>query len=241
MPIAASGAPVVAVEIDRDLVQRLAPHLPANVTLVAGDVLATDFLPVLAGLQAQRPPDWRGPADPARRFRLIGNLPYNISTPFLFRVLDLQQNHQFFSDATLMVQREVATRLSARPGTRDYGVLTVFAALRAHTRTLFDLPPGAFHPAPRVHSSLVRLEFGPLAARLVDERVFALVVRRIFMQRRKTLANALRPLGPDALDALQATGLDGRRRPETLEVAELARLADAVAARLPAARKEPVL
>ena len=195
LPIAATGAPVLAVEIDRDLVANLAGRAPANVTIMSGDILQTDVLPFLSGLQPQRPAGWSGAAQPTRRFRVVGNLPYNISSPLLFRLLDIHRRHHFFADATLMLQREVAERLVARPSTKDYGVLTVLTTMHARVERLLDLPPGAFKPAPRVHSTVVRLTFGPVAARVSDEAMFDRVVRAMFTQRRKTLANALKAFG----------------------------------------------
>ncbi len=148
LPIAATGAPVLAVEIDRDLVANLAGRAPANVTIMSGDILRTDVLPFLSGLQPQRPAGWSGAAQPTRRFRVVGNLPYNISSPLLFWLLDIHRRHHFFADATLMLQREVAERLVARPSTKDYGVLTVLTTMHARVERLLDLPPGAFKPAP---------------------------------------------------------------------------------------------
>jgi 16S rRNA (adenine1518-N6/adenine1519-N6)-dimethyltransferase len=234
-PLAESGAPILAVEIDRDLVASLAPRLPANVTVITGNVLATDVLPYLSGLEPQRPAGSLAP--PRRRLRVVGNLPYNLSTPILFRLIELQKRHAAFGDATIMVQREVADRLVAAPGRKDYGVLTVLLSLHARVTRLLDLPPGAFRPAPKVRSSVVRLEFRPAAVKVADPALFESVVKRIFSQRRKTLANSLKGItsGPQAV--LEQARIEARRRPETLDLAELARLAEAVAA----ASGQPVL
>jgi 16S rRNA (adenine1518-N6/adenine1519-N6)-dimethyltransferase len=242
-PLARSGAPILAVEIDRDLVADLARRVPPNVTVITGDVLKTDVVPFLTGLGGQasagqlQSPGPSDPGSPGRRFRVVGNLPYNLSTPILFRLIALQQQHQLFGDATIMLQREVADRLVAAPGRKDYGVLTVLLRLHATVTRLLDLPQGAFRPAPKVRSSVVRLDFGPSGVRVADPLLFETVVKRIFGQRRKTLSNSLKSLvrHPDA--ALQSAGINGRRRPETLDLAELARLADAVAV----ARREAVL
>ena len=129
-----------------------------------------------------------------------------------------------------MLQREVAERLEARPGSGDYGVLSISVQLHAEVRRLLSLPPGAFRPAPKVHSAVVRLTFRPPSSPPRDERVFEAMVRSVFTQRRKTLANALRPFaeaqGITAVSALQASDIDPSRRPETLDLAELSRLAD---------------
>lgn len=228
-----------AIEVDRDLVAALGPRLPANVALLQGDVLAMDVRPLLTG----------GP------LRVAGNLPYNISSPIIFRLIDTHRQSMraerrpaarrgagagdaashaaadaALIDATLMVQREVAERIEAAPGTGEYGVLTISVQRYADVRRLLTLPPGAFRPPPRVHSAVIRLVFRPPAAIVRDERTFDAMVRALFTQRRKTAANALRAFAAsrrrDARAALVAAGLDPGRRPETLQLAELARLAD---------------
>jgi 16S rRNA (adenine1518-N6/adenine1519-N6)-dimethyltransferase len=127
-----------------------------------------------------------------------------------------------------MLQREVADRLAARPGTKDYGVLTIFAAVQADVTPLLALPPGAFRPPPKVHSTVVRLTFKPSVLPAGTEASFERMVRTMFMQRRKTVANALRPFGEaegrDAVAALNAAGIDPVRRPETLDQPDLLRL-----------------
>jgi 16S rRNA (adenine1518-N6/adenine1519-N6)-dimethyltransferase len=132
-----------------------------------------------------------------------------------------------------MVQREVADRLAARPGTGDYGVLTVLIGHRAAVERLLTLPPGAFRPPPRVHSAVVRLRFHEPEPAVRDQRLFARVTQAMFTRRRKTLANALlayaAPPGLPPAAALERAGLDPSRRPETLTVPEIARLADVYA------------
>jgi 16S rRNA (adenine1518-N6/adenine1519-N6)-dimethyltransferase len=228
LPLAATGAPILAVEIDRDLAADLAGRVPGNVSLMTGDFLATDVVPFLTGLGPQRPgPEGPGLRESTRtRYRVVGNLPYNLSSPIMFRLIDLQRRHAMFADATLMVQREVADRLVARAGTKAYGTLSVSVQLHTRVSRLLDLPPGAFRPAPKVRSSVVRLEFGPPLARVVDEALFDRLVRAMFAARRKMLSNALKQFDPRGAVILAVSRIDGRRRPETLEVAELARLAE---------------
>ena len=169
--------------------------------------------------------------------RVAGNLPYNISSPILFKLFAAADNRGLspFRDATLMLQREVADRLVAAQGTKDYGVLTIFTAVRADVQRLLMLPPGAFRPAPKVHSAVVRLSFRPPAVRPELLAVFEPMVRTMFMQRRKVLLNALRPfadgVGRDVSQALTAARIDPRRRPETLQVSELSKLAEVFASR----------
>jgi 16S rRNA (adenine1518-N6/adenine1519-N6)-dimethyltransferase len=212
-------ARLVAVEIDRDLIAALAPKLPSNASIVAADVLDVDLAAIL--------PEFAAPV------RVAGNLPYNISSPILFRLLELELQRPV-KDATLMLQREVADRILAEPGTGEYGVLSVLLQWRAGVTRVLAIPPGAFRPPPDVRSALIRLTFRPPAFELKDRALFERMVRRMFTQRRKTIANALGAFA-DEIDAdpvrvLAAAGIDSRRRPETLEVIEIARLADIFAA-----------
>lgn len=225
LPLAETGVPILAVEIDRDLVEKLAAIVPPNVTVLSGDVLTTNVLSFLSGLEPQRPLNHTVEA-PARRFRIVGNLPYNITSPILIQLIEWHRRHALFADATVMVQREVADRMVARPGTKDYGVLTIMLGLHTATAKLLDLPPGAFSPPPKVRSSVVKLTFGPPAVRLPDEALFERMVKAMFAQRRKTLANALKGFDPTAPAVLALAGIDGRRRPETLQLTEMARLAE---------------
>jgi 16S rRNA (adenine1518-N6/adenine1519-N6)-dimethyltransferase len=220
--LASRAAHVTAVEVDRDMVTALAPMLPPNVDLIEADFLDLDLAPITA----------RGPV------RVAGNLPYNISSPILFRLLGGWCGMTSpWIDATVMVQREVGDRMAARPGSRDYGVLSISVQLHAEVRRVLTLPPGAFRPSPKVHSAVVQLRFRPPTVRLRDERLFEEMVRSVFTQRRKTLANALSPFASvrhaDVRDALAVAGIDGGRRAETLQLAELARLADYFAGRQP--------
>lgn len=207
-------AQLVAVEIDEDLLAALRPRVPQNVVLVHADFLDFD----LRHLTAEG------------ALRVAGNLPYNVSSPILFKLVRDHRTGGGITDATLMLQREVAERLEAAPGTGDYGVLSVLVRLHADIRRVLTLPPGAFRPAPRVHSAVVRLDFRPPAVALRDETVFEQMVRSIFTQRRKTLQNALRSFaasrGTDSRRALEAAGIEAGRRPETLDLKELGRLAD---------------
>ena len=237
LPLAATGAPILAVEVDRDLVERLAPQMPPNVTLITGNALGIDIIPYLSGLDPQRPADRALGAAPPRRFRIVGNLPYNLTTPNLFQLIEWHRRYAMFADATLMVQREVADRLTAPPDTSEYGVLGISARIHATITRLLDLPPTAFTPAPKVRSSVVRLAFGPPNVRIADEALFDRLLRALFSQRRKTLQNALKRFDLRSPGALADLGIDPRRRPETLQLSEIADLVAAVATRL----RAPVL
>ena len=198
-PLLARGAASVdAIEIDRDLAARLRERFAAahGFTLHEGDALDFDFSAL------------------ARRYaaplRLVGNLPYNISTPLLFRLL---AERSALADITVMLQREVVTRLTASPGGRDYGRLTAMLAPHAEVRTLFAVGPGAFQPPPKVWSAVVRItpRSPPLFA---VSGQYAAVVAAAFAQRRKTLRNALRRLLTG--EEIRACGIDPGTRPETL-------------------------
>jgi len=227
-PLARTGAPILAVEVDRDLLAELAPRVPPNVTLISGDILRTDVLPFLTGLQPQNPPGASGPPAP-RRFRIVGNLPYNLSTPILFKLLEWQAQTGMFVDATIMLQREVADRLAAKPGTKAWGALSLYLQLDTHINVPLRLPPGAFNPPPKVHSAIAHLTFQPRTVRISDQDIFDRLVRTMFSLRRKTLNNVLKAYDPKAPALLPALNIDGMRRPETLSLVELARLVDALA------------
>ena len=205
---------LTAVEIDRDLADRLAPSLPANATLVRADFLDFDLRPLVA----------RG------SLRVAGNLPYYVSSPILFKLLAAHRAHGGLVDATLMLQREVADRLTAPVGTAEYGVLAILVQWRADVERVLALPPGAFRPAPKVRSAVVRLRFRPSRVSVRDEAFLERLVRTLFTQRRKTVLNALRPLAlerhADAAALLRLASIDAVRRPETLQLSEFARLAD---------------
>jgi 16S rRNA (adenine1518-N6/adenine1519-N6)-dimethyltransferase len=218
-PLAARVRSVVAYEIDRDLAAALERASIPNVRVVVGDFLES---------RVDVPVDAAAPAG----VRVAGNLPYNVASPILFKLLDLHGAGMPIADATLMLQREVADRLLAVPGTKEYGVLTILVRHTAEVVRLLNLPPGAFRPAPKVQSTVVRMRFHAQNPPVRDVGVFRAVVQGVFTRRRKMLANALLGarhvpgtcLAPD--DLLARAGLDGHRRPETLTVEEFARLAD---------------
>jgi 16S rRNA (adenine1518-N6/adenine1519-N6)-dimethyltransferase len=203
--------------------------VPGHVTLVTGDFLTTDVAGLLGGLMPSLPPGSAPAADGRRRYRLVGNLPYNLTSPILERLVELQQR-SLFADATLMVQREVAERLAARAGTKAYGAMTVLVRRHAVAERILDLPPGAFSPRPKVHSSVIRLRFNAEPVPVLDEEAFARLVKALFSQRRKTLANAIARFDRHGRAALSLSGLDPRRRPETLQVQDIARLAELIRA-----------
>jgi 16S rRNA (adenine1518-N6/adenine1519-N6)-dimethyltransferase len=217
-PLAPRVGRLVAVEIDRDLAAALPSELPSHVRIVPGDVLDVDLEELLRGER--------------RPVRVVGNLPYNVSSPILFKLLHAADEGRRLSDATLMLQKEVADRLVARPGTADYGSLAIQVALLADVDRLLTLPPGAFRPPPKVTSAVVRLRFRPRLVDVGDPAVFERIVRGVFLQRRKTLLNALGPvadsLGRSARELIERAGVDPGLRPQALTVADMGRLSRAV-------------
>ena len=219
--LASRARHVVAVEIDRDLAFDLQRSAPPNVEVVTADFLEMD----LEALVRE--------AAPSIGLRVAGNLPYNISSPILFRLIAVHRATRLLHDATVMLQREVVERLAAPPGTSDYGVLTILARLHADAQTLLTLPPGAFRPAPKVWSAVARLAFREAGPQVADPALFERLVKGLFSQRRKKVANALKPLCEDPAAApalLAAAGIDPGRRPETLDLPELAALSELLGA-----------
>ena len=208
LPLLERARALTVIEIDRDVI----PHLQAacghapGLHVIQADALTVDF----AGLRAPG----------GGKLRVAGNLPYNISTPLLFHLLEFAGAIQ---DMHFMLQKEVVRRMAADPDTEDYGRLTVTLAARAEVAELFTVGPGAFKPPPRVDSAVVRVTPRPAPFPIRDLAVFDRVVKLAFGQRRKTLANALR--GTAGPEAFAAAGIDPRARGETLSAEEFARLA----------------
>jgi len=216
--LAARAGHVIAIEVDRELAAGLRAQFPLQrVTVVEQDVLRFDF--AAAAAQA------------GSRLRVAGNLPYYITSPIL---LKLAASHAALDIAVLMVQREVAERVTAAPGSRDYGLLSVTVQMHGPAEPLFTLPPAAFSPPPQVNSTVFRWRFAPRFAQLgVEESGFLRLARQSFAQKRKTLANNLRAAGiaPAAVvGAMRQAGIDARARAETLPLEALAALWRALAA-----------
>jgi 16S rRNA (adenine1518-N6/adenine1519-N6)-dimethyltransferase len=225
-PLAEAAGQVVAFEVDRVLaaalqVPQTGAAAGARFTVVEGDFLEVTPAGVRQALGHPAP-------EPVR---VAGNLPYNVASPILFKLTKLYREGLRLRDATVMLQREVADRLLARPGSRDYGVLTILIGRHARIERLLDLPPGAFRPMPAVNSTVVRLTFQPPDPRARNEETFEGLTRSIFTRRRKTLSNALLAFaGSERLApilALTEAAIDGHRRPESLTIEELVRLSDA--------------
>jgi 16S rRNA (adenine1518-N6/adenine1519-N6)-dimethyltransferase len=208
--LVACGARVVAVERDRDMAEVLRGELGASVVLLEADAVRLDYGAILAD-QAIR----------TGKIAVVGNLPYHLTSPILFSLLDQSER---VSRAVFLVQREVAERLAASPGTREWGILSVLLQREADVSIERIVPPGAFLPPPKVDSAVLCALFRPPAEPVADAVRFRRLVKAGFAQRRKTLGNALRAarlVEPDRLAAaLALAGIDPARRGETLTVAE---------------------
>jgi 16S rRNA (adenine1518-N6/adenine1519-N6)-dimethyltransferase len=210
---------VIAVELDQGMADYLRERGEgkASLTIMRQDALGFDFA--------------KAAREAGRRIKVVANLPYNISTPVIFRILE---NREAFAHLTLMLQREVAQRITASPGSKAYGPLSIFTQLYTSPKIMMQVPPQTFHPRPKVESAVVGFEIleHPRIA-IEDEGFFKKVVKAAFAQRRKTLLNALRgallPLPKKEIEeALVASGIDPRRRAETLDLTEFQRLAEAL-------------
>ncbi len=206
------------VEIDRDLIARLRETwTPEQITIHEGDALKFDFGALVGGPGDEAPPG----------LRIVGNLPYNISTPILFHLAEFAER---VKDMTFMLQKEVVMRMVAEPGTEEYGRLSVMLQYRFRMGRLFDVPPGAFRPAPKVMSSIVRLvPLPPEQLGASDHALLGRIVTAAFGQRRKTLKNTLRDFMGD--EDFAALGLDPGLRGERLSVADFVAIANHCAAR----------
>ena len=202
-----------AVELDRDIIPKLAARCgpKGQLTIHAADALRFDFSRL---------------AEDGRLLRIVGNLPYNISTPLMFHLLD---SKAVVRDMHFMLQKEVVDRLAAQPGTKDYGKLSVMMQYYCQVAHLFDVPPEAFDPPPKVDSAVVRLvPYTQPPVQVDDIRLFERLVTQAFSQRRKTLRNTLKKLLP--AETMTDLGVDPSRRAETLSLREFASLANAVEA-----------
>ena len=218
--LAKRAALIIAVEIDHALADQLRRHASRNVKILRCDFL-TLALDQISELDTQP-------------IRVAGNLPYNVSTQILKRLLKLSKHGDRIRDGVLMFQKEVAKRVAAEPGTKDWGPLGVSVRLNANPKQVLTIPRGAFRPMPEVESGLVSLRFCRPPVEISHPAVFSQLVSALFNQRRKTAINALQPLVPQtanisAQDIFERAGVDPKLRPEKLELTELADLSEVLA------------
>ena len=216
--LAETGARIVAVELDKKLPAVLAETLKGydNVTIVPGDILKLNILEILGQKEGER-------------FKVAANLPYYITTPIIMTLLEQRLP---IERLVAMVQKEVAVRMTARPGSKDYGALSVAVQYFTEPRMVMDVPPRSFMPAPEVTSTVIacRVRETPAAAP-ADEKLFFRLIRAAFGQRRKTLLNALTGAGITkemSRAGLAAAGIAENMRGEQLSLGDFARLSDAV-------------
>ena len=205
-PLARSAGHLHLVELDRDLVAQLRAKYDArdNITVHEADALQFDFGAL------------------GDRLRIVGNLPYNISTPLLFHLLRYRDR---VVDMHFMLQKEVVERMAAQPGSKAYGRLGIMLGCHLHVESLFDVPPAAFAPPPEVNSAVVRLDpLPPGTFAIEDENGLSSLVATAFMQRRKTLRNALRSEAD--VDDLEAVGIDPGLRPEQVSIEQYVALSN---------------
>ena len=196
---------VIAIELDPYLYNKLREELNdlENVDLVLGDALKFPF-------------------EQLRHFKVVANIPYYITTPIIFRLIAARTVLQ---SMTLTIQKEVAERIVAKPGGKDYGVLSIGTQFYTAPELMFIIPKEAFRPMPKVDSAVIHMTMRKEPAISVrDEKVFFRVVKTAFSQRRKTLSNSLKSLSKDIKDILQRAGIDPQRRPETMDIEEFANL-----------------
>ena len=220
-----TGATVQAIEIDPDLSAFLAKTSHPLVTVRTGDILSLDLTAI--AVESTRFSQSQSPT-----IRIVGNLPYNISAPILLKLFAAYDNGVQVRDAVVMLQQEMAERLAANHGNRNYGPLAIARSLRADAKILFSLPPGAFRPSPSVTSAIVSLNFRKPPVFPANQFLFESMVRHLFTKRRKQSTNALSAFafrfGVSALDVFRRARIDGRLRPSELSVADLISLAETI-------------
>ena len=207
-PLAKLAGEFHAIELDRDLAAVLRRQFAsqANVTIHEGDVLKFDFPTI------------------GTELRIVGNLPYNISTPLLFRLVEFRQA---IHDMHFMLQKEVVDLMAAGPGSKTYGRLSIMLGCHFQIDALFDVDRQAFEPPPEVTSAVVRLAPLPEGTYVInDEERFSRIVAQAFSQRRKTIRNSLRNVADEAL--LESVGIDPGLRPEAISIADYVRLSNAL-------------
>jgi 16S rRNA (adenine1518-N6/adenine1519-N6)-dimethyltransferase len=200
-----------AVELDRDIIPKLEEHCRGRGQLQIHEADALKF-------------DFATLATDGRPLRIVGNLPYNISTPLMFRLLEMRD---LIQDMHFMLQKEVVDRLAADPNSKTYGRLSVMMQFHCRVEALLDVPPESFSPPPKVNSAVVRLvPYREPPVAVDDVEMLDKLVTQAFSQRRKTLRNTLKPMM--SVEQMNAVGIDPQRRAETLSLTEFATLANAV-------------
>lgn len=219
-PLAAQAHKLLAIEIDRTLANALNKLGNGTIDIIQADFLELNLSTIVKEIRGDH-----------GLLRVVGNLPYNISAPIILRLLRNAHSNGI-TDATIMLQREVGERVIASPGSKNYGPLAVMASLHSDVKRLLNLPPGAFRPSPKVHSTLIQLQFHKPELIPSSFKQFESFTRQLFTQRRKQVSNALSSVsfGPsfDPRDCCSRAKLDPSRRPAELTLAELIDLYEVV-------------
>ncbi len=205
--LAGRAEKVIAIELDEKLYGKLKTKIAgfSNIDLILGDALEYHYGDL---------PD----------FKVVANIPYYITAPIIFKLLEARKN---LKSMTLTVQKEVAERIVAKPGKKDYGVLSIMVQYYAKTYFEFMIPKEAFRPVPKVDSAVIHMDILERpSVQVENEKAFFKIVKTAFSQRRKMLSNSLKSIREDVKEWLDKTGIDPHRRPETLSMEEFARLAD---------------
>lgn len=198
---------VIAIELDGELYERLKNELSGydNIELIHGDAL-------------------KYPYGTLNEFKVVANIPYYITTPIIFKLFEHRDR---LGSITIMIQKEVARRIAAGHGNKEYGILSLMTQYYGRPELGFIVPRGAFRPVPKVDSAVVHIEiYKKPPVKVKDEALFFRVIRTAFSQRRKTLANSLKPVSPDIKEILPLAGIEPNRRAETLSIEEFAKLSD---------------
>lgn len=199
---------VIAIELDSELYTKLKEEIKGfNIELIHGDAL-------------------KYPYEELEQFKVVANIPYYITTPIIFRLIESRKN---LKSMTLTIQKEVAQRIVGKPGTKDYGVLAIAIQYYGEPKLEFVIPKGAFRPVPKVDSAVIHVEmFDKPRVIATDEKLFFKIVKIAFAQRRKTLSNSLKSISKDIKEILINAKIDPNRRAETLSIEEFARITDLV-------------
>jgi len=203
-----------AIELDKNIIEKLKQQYENKIIIIHKDFLELDYTT-----------DLKDVLKDDRKIKIIGNVPYNITTEILFKLFELRGR---IDSVVMMIQKEVAQRLTAKPNTKDYGILAIQTQLNSEPSILFNVPPTAFFPKPKVHSSVIRLDFGKEKYNLYNKELFTRIVKESFGKRRKTIKNSLKELLTDLNINTSLINFDFSRRPENVSIGEFVNLTNEI-------------
>jgi 16S rRNA (adenine1518-N6/adenine1519-N6)-dimethyltransferase len=204
----------VSVEVDPFVIKKLKLQFGDNLRIIHKDFLKLNF-----------DADLKDNFDNTSKIKIIGNIPYKITTEILFKLFEIKDR---LNSVVMMVQKEVAQRIVAEPNTKDYGILSIQTQLNSGPEILFNVPPTAFFPKPKVHSSVVKLIFGNEKYKLSDKILFKKIIKESFGQRRKIMRNSLKNLFSDINININQISFDFSKRPETVSIHEFVELSNEI-------------